>query len=113
MALFRKVLARFAGAGHPEIPQPPPVPDAPAVALGTSPETARAEQLIAEGNRLEDAGGLAEAMGLYQEAVRIAPELPRAHLNLGIAQEALADVAGARSCYQRVLALESEHPFGA
>lgn len=74
-------------------------------------EDARA--IIAKGNAAEDAGRLDEARGLYERAVALAPQLPSAHLNLGIVLEALGDVEGARARYQRVLAIEADHPFGA
>ncbi len=38
---------------------------------------------IADGNALEDAGRLAEAGGQYENAIKLAPGLARAHLNYG------------------------------
>ncbi|MDE2604396.1 MAG: tetratricopeptide repeat protein [Burkholderiales bacterium] len=73
----------------------------------------QAQELIAAGNTAEDAGRLQEALDLYRRAAALAPQLPAAHLNLGIAQEALGDAASARASYERVLALELDHPFGA
>ena len=73
--------------------------------------TGAAERLIAEGNRAEDAGRLEEARALYREAVRLAPQSARAHLNLGIALAALGDEPGAVAGYQRALALEPANPF--
>ena len=52
---------------------------------------AAADQLIAEGNRAESAGALAQACELYRRAVGSAPRYAKAHLNLGIALEALGD----------------------
>lgn len=83
--------------------------------VGGRPEAAApdAEQLIADGNAAEDHGRLDEALALYRQAVTRAPDLPKAHLNLGIAQEALGDAVAARASYERVLALDAGHPFGA
>ena len=73
----------------------------------------QAQDLIATGNAAEDAGRLPEARAAYERAVALAPQLPAAHLNLGIALEALGDAASARASYERVLAMEADHPFGA
>jgi len=73
--------------------------------------TDAAERLIAEGNRAEDAGKLQEACALYREAVRLAPQSARAHLNLGIALQALGDEAGAVAGYEKALALDPGNPY--
>ena len=80
-----------------------------------APDQARAEAqaLIASGNAAEDAGRVPEAHALYLQAVERDPQLPAAHLNLGIAQEALGDDLAARASYEKALALESGHPFAA
>jgi protein O-GlcNAc transferase len=70
-----------------------------------------AERLIAEGNRAEDAGKLEEACALYREALRLAPHLARAHLNLGIALQALGDDDGAVARYQQALVLDPANPY--
>jgi predicted O-linked N-acetylglucosamine transferase (SPINDLY family) len=70
-----------------------------------------AERLIAEGNRAEDAGKLEEACALYREALRLAPRSARAHLNLGIALQALGDDAGAIARYQQALVLDPANPY--
>lgn len=64
-----------------------------------------AERLISKGNAYEDAGRIEEAMWCYEEAVRLAPSLARAHLNRGNAllengdsKEALAAYAVALDC---------------
>lgn len=72
-----------------------------------------AQALISAGNAAEDAGRLEEARGLYRRATVLAPQLPAAHLNLGIAQEALGDADGARASYEKVLEITPAHPFGA
>jgi tetratricopeptide (TPR) repeat protein len=51
-----------------------------------------ADQLIAEGNRAEEAGRLDEARRLYEKALAAAPGYARAHLNLGIALEATREI---------------------
>src|SRR4051794_21377605 len=71
----------------------------------------RAEALIAQGNRAEDAGKLHEACALYREAVRLAPQSAKAHLNLGIALQALGDEAGAVAGYERALAIDAANPY--
>jgi protein O-GlcNAc transferase len=73
--------------------------------------TDAAERLIAEGNRAEDAGELQEACALYREAARLAPQSARAHLNLGIALQALGDEAGAVAGYEKVLAIDAANPY--
>jgi protein O-GlcNAc transferase len=70
-----------------------------------------AERLIAEGNRAEDAGKLHEACALYREALRLAPQAARAHLNLGIALQALGDEGGAIACYQQALVVDPANPY--
>ncbi|HUQ75025.1 MAG TPA: tetratricopeptide repeat protein, partial [Burkholderiales bacterium] len=68
-----------------------------------------AEQLIAQGNRLEDGGDLARACELYRQAAALAPDYARAHLNLGIGLEASGDAQGARASYEKALALEPQN----
>lgn len=65
-----------------------------------------AEQLVREGNRLEDAGDLASACERYRQALAIAPHYARAHVDLGVALEASGDEEGARGCYQSALRLD-------
>jgi protein O-GlcNAc transferase len=73
--------------------------------------TDAAERLIAEGNRAEDAGRLEQACALYREAARLAPQSAKAHLNLGIALQALGDHAGASAGYEKALALDPANPY--
>jgi len=73
--------------------------------------TDAAERLIAEGNRAEDAGKLQEACALYREAARLAPQSAKAHLNLGIALQALGDEASATAGYEKALALDPANPY--
>jgi protein O-GlcNAc transferase len=70
-----------------------------------------AERLIAQGNRAEDAGKLEEACALYREALRLAPQSARAHLNLGIALQALGDDGGAVARYKQALVLDPANPY--
>lgn len=69
--------------------------------------------LIAAGNAAEEAGRLQEAHTLFQRAAAAAPGLASAHLNLGIVQDALGQADLARKSFERVLALEADHPLGA
>ncbi|HYL24524.1 MAG TPA: tetratricopeptide repeat protein [Burkholderiales bacterium] len=69
-----------------------------------------AEDLIAEGNRAEDAGDLVRACELYRRAVSLAPRLAKAHLNLGVGLEASGDPAGALASYEKALAIDPASP---
>jgi protein O-GlcNAc transferase len=62
-----------------------------------------AARLIQEGNALEDAGRTAEARKRYEAAVRRAPDLARAHLNLGNVLLAEGDAPGALAAYAAAL----------
>lgn len=73
--------------------------------------TDAAERLIAEGNRAEDAGKVQEACALYREAVRVAPQSAKAHLNLGIALQTLGDDAGALAAYHKALAIDPANAY--
>jgi predicted O-linked N-acetylglucosamine transferase (SPINDLY family) len=70
-------------------------------------DVAAAEQLVIEGNRLEDTGDLASARERYRRALAIAPTYARAHVSLGVALEANGDDEGARACYESALQLEN------
>ena len=72
---------------------------------------ARAADLIAAGNRAEEAGRIVEACELYRQAIAADPLHPSAHLNLGAALEAKGDLAGAERAYQAVLAFDATNPF--
>src|ERR1700744_2510844 len=89
-----------------------PAPEAAPVPVREPDDTALADERIAEGNRVEDAGDLARAEALYREAVAAAPGHARAHLNLGIALAARGDTAGAERAYEACLAIAPDHPFG-
>jgi protein O-GlcNAc transferase len=58
-----------------------------------------ASRLIDEGNALEDAGHLEEAMRCYDAALRLLPGLARAHLNRGNILLARGDPEGALRAY--------------
>jgi protein O-GlcNAc transferase len=70
-----------------------------------------ADRLIAEGNRAEDGGRLAEACASYREAVRAAPGYAKAHLNLGIGLQAQGRLDEAAASYEAALALDAENPY--
>lgn len=65
-----------------------------------------AEQLIAEGNRAENDGRIAQACEAYRGAVQAAPDHAPSHLNLAIGLEAKGDVRGALESYERALQLD-------
>lgn len=70
-----------------------------------------AQQWIAQGNRAEDEGRLREACESYRKAVAAAPRYAKAHLNLGIALEALGDADGAIGAYQAALGIDAADPY--
>jgi predicted O-linked N-acetylglucosamine transferase (SPINDLY family) len=70
---------------------------------------AEAIALVDEGNRLDEAGLSERAMTCYLEAVRIAPNLARPHLNRGNALLERGDAAGAVAAYETVLAIDPQH----
>jgi len=72
--------------------------------------TEAADLLIAEGNRAEDSGKLQQACELYRQAVSLAPRYPKAHINLGIALEAMGDNPAAIRAYEQALATDPAHP---
>jgi protein O-GlcNAc transferase len=88
--------------------RPAPAAGAPAAAgaAGPAQDAAEAGHLIEQGNALEDRGALAEARACYEEAVRKAPSLARAHLNLGNALLALGDPQAALQAYSTALSLQ-------
>jgi protein O-GlcNAc transferase len=60
-------------------------------------------RLIDEGNTCEDQGRIDDAMRRYESAVRVAPWLPRAHLNLGNVRMARGDLPGAVKAFAEAL----------
>ena len=89
-----------------------PTPAAPVAPVSAPDDIAGADALVAQGNALEDAGDLAQAEGVYRQAIAIAPGHPRTHLNLGILLAAKGDEAGAERAYQACLELAPENAFG-
>lgn len=72
-----------------------------------------ADRLIAEGNRVEEAGRSQEACERYREAVLAAPGYAKAHLNLGIGLEAAGAADEATRSYETALAIDPADPFAA
>jgi predicted O-linked N-acetylglucosamine transferase (SPINDLY family) len=70
-----------------------------------------ADQLIAEGNRAEEAGDLRVACERYRRAVQVAPRYANAHLNLGIGLEAAGDAEQACKSYRAVLDIDPSNPY--
>jgi len=68
-----------------------------------------AQRLIDEGNALEDAGRIVEAKSRYEAAIRLAPGLARAHLNLGNALIAIGDAQGAAKAFSTATAKDPEY----
>ena len=73
-----------------------------AAAARSDPE-AEARRLIDEGNAQEDQGRVDEAMELYDEAIRLAPALARAHMNRGNVLLAKGDAQRALDAYAQAL----------
>jgi predicted O-linked N-acetylglucosamine transferase (SPINDLY family) len=73
-----------------------------------APHAAAWEDLVAEGNRLEDAGDVEGARLLYERAVAAAPGAWRARLNLGNALRGLGRLDEAAAAYRHAIALEPE-----
>jgi predicted O-linked N-acetylglucosamine transferase (SPINDLY family) len=69
----------------------------------------RALSLIRQGNDEEDAGHLQEALRLYLAATEMAPDLPKAHLNLGNVLLAHSDPHKALAAYARALQLQPDY----
>ena len=68
-----------------------------------------ATRLIEEGHALEAEGRLEEAMQLYQNAVRLAPNLARAHLNHGNILLAMGDLIGALNAFRTAIELKPDY----
>lgn len=71
-------------------------------------DTKAADQLIAEGNALEDAGQIREALEKYQQALALSPGYWSALLNLGIAHDVLKMPAEALDYFQRAHAANAD-----
>lgn len=67
-----------------------------------------AVELILQGNACEDGGDYAAAIELYQQAVGVAPDLARAHLNLGNAFAGQGRTQQAITCYLRAIELQPD-----
>ena len=63
----------------------------------------QALDLIARGNAMEHAGEASGALRLYDDAIRLAPNLARAHLNRGNALLELGDPEAALAAYRNAL----------
>ncbi|HJT99084.1 MAG TPA: tetratricopeptide repeat protein [Rhodanobacteraceae bacterium] len=66
------------------------------------------DALIAEGNRVEDAGDAAAALALYERAIAIAPDSWRAELNAGNALGLLGQATDAVARYRRSVGLNPD-----
>ncbi len=78
---------------------------------GSVAETPRkaALRLIDEGNAIEEAGQLDEALRLYNAAIGVAPDLARAHMNRGNILLARGNAVEALDAYQKALELEPDY----
>src|SRR5512133_2341429 len=64
---------------------------------------AQASRLVDEGNELSDQGRLEEALQRYRAAIGLAPDMARAHLNLGNLLLASGDARAALDAYATAL----------
>jgi predicted O-linked N-acetylglucosamine transferase (SPINDLY family) len=81
---------------------------APALNPPESTQFASAKFLVEEGNELEDAGRLDEALAKYDQAASIAPSYASAHLNRGNIFGLVGQPAFAAQAYQQAIALQPE-----
>ena len=68
-----------------------------------------AMQLLDKGNVCEDERRFADARQRYEAAIRLAPHLARAHLNLGNIRMLMGDLEGAKDAYTDALALNPDY----
>jgi predicted O-linked N-acetylglucosamine transferase (SPINDLY family) len=80
-----------------------------AAALSGGTTADRADRLIADGNALEDRGLNEAARARYEEAVELAPDYPRARMNLGNALRKLERPDEAAQAFRRALAVAPEY----
>jgi predicted O-linked N-acetylglucosamine transferase (SPINDLY family) len=74
----------------------------------TAPDATATDELIAEGNALEDVGDIEAARSCYERAVAAAPEVWRARLNLGNALRGLGRFDEAAAQYRKAIALKPD-----
>lgn len=70
----------------------------------------KAQELIAQGHALEEAGDLQAALQSYEAAIALVPTLARAHLNRGNVALAQGDTRTALQDYRSALALQPDYP---
>nr|WP_295784196.1 tetratricopeptide repeat protein [Rhodoferax sp.] len=71
-----------------------------------------ASDLIAQGNALEDAGQLPQALQRYEAAIALEPRFARAHLNRGNALLASGDTDAAVDAFETALAHDPDYAAG-
>src|SRR6476469_8175273 len=71
---------------------------------------ADADKALESGHPLEDAGDLEAALVRYREAVDIAPDYARVHMNLGNALRKLERWDDALAAYRAAIACEPDSP---
>jgi predicted O-linked N-acetylglucosamine transferase (SPINDLY family) len=81
-----------------------------AASVDPAPDLAASQDLVTEGNALEDAGDIEGARVLYERAIAAAPGAWRAHLNLGNALRSLGRLDEAAAEYRHAIELEPEAP---
>ncbi len=81
-------------------------------ASDNDPDEKNALRLIDEGNALEVDGQIAEALQRYEAAVRLAPNLARAHLNVGNVLLEMGDPDAAIRAYATAVAKNPDYAAG-
>ena len=92
--------------GRPVQPTTPATPATPATPLPPAADPPEAQQLLEQGQALEDAGQPAAAATLYLQAMALCPHSARIALNLGNALAAQGKLEDAATRYQEALRLE-------
>lgn len=96
MGLFDRLVSRARGDRAPAAELTPTEAASAAAVQGAS-------RLIAEGQALEAQGRARAALGLYDEAIALAPAFEKAHLNRGNALLALGDADAAARAYEAAI----------
>ncbi len=68
-----------------------------------------ADELIAQGNALEDQGRPSEALIAYKKALGLAPDYPKVHINVGNALLATGHVEAAQLAFARAVQIDPAH----
>lgn len=90
-------------------PAPPPLPDAPIRVRPQPAPSPATGQLLADAQRMADAGRLQEAAAACRTLLALTPDEPRAWFILGLVSQCQDDGAAAERHWRRCLYLEPNH----